>query len=217
MEDRQIELDKIKDDIVLISKIVKDENWDGLTLRDFQMILYLGATLSSVFLVNEEWGYSFRNVHEMAYNSDLSDLLDEMASKQIVDRVSIVVYDEDLLEKYTILDSGIEIYNNIVEFNINIERRIRWLRILAKNLSIYGSSFLPKFMHVDPNIVSLGIEESIIDTSDSENNLTKDFFDFLKERGIKEFKLKNKKDEDFLMLFFKVQYETYTKGEVHGL
>ena len=86
---------------------------------------------------------------------------------------------------------------------------------MVKVLSIYGSEFLVKLIKEDPNVNSLNKinKRSKIVTDDSEDNLSKEFFKFLKNNSIK----KNSEitDEDNLLLFFDVLYRKYKGAQMN--
>ncbi|MFP3681502.1 hypothetical protein SB725_30950, partial [Pseudomonas sp. SIMBA_041] len=66
-----------------------------------------------------------------------------------------------------------------------LEKKIIWFSILVKALSIYGEDFLSKLVKEDPNVHYQNAmnKRSKIITDESAENLSKEFFNFIKSKG----------------------------------
>lgn len=204
----------INNDLIIISYFMNENGWEGASKTNYQRVLYFATALAPIFTPDEESIYEFSNTIFGPYNSKLSDLLRKIFLKGYLKSVNIKVYKNRVEERYEISDQGIKLCHDVLfKLDYYLEK-ITWFRLIVKTLSIYGESFLSKLINEDPNVLEQNELNRMgkIDTSNSESNLTKEFFFFLREKGKTSFNMKKQKDADFLLLFFDVLYRKYKGG-----
>ncbi|WP_061316561.1 hypothetical protein [Clostridium botulinum] len=202
----------IANDILVISYYLNKNHWENVSKTNYQRILYFSAALSPIFAPEYNWNYYFSNTIFGPYNSEIADSLQKLSVKGFIRITERKVSGNRVFENYCITQIGIDMCENIL-FKIDFElEKYFCFNIIVKVLSIYGSEFLVKLVKTDPNINALNKikKMSRISTDNTEDNLSKEFFVFLKENS----KRKNDKitDEDNLLLFFDVLYRKYKGG-----
>lgn len=204
----------LKNDLITVSYFLEQNSWNEVSKTSYQRILYFAAALSPVFLPEEEWTYDFSNTFFGPYNKEIAPLIQELSNKGFLKVIDRRIYQNRVEESFIISTKGKEFCENII-FKLDANSpKVRWLDIIVKVLSIYGENFLSKLVKNDPNIVNLNMINSYkkIPIGNSEDNITKDFFEFVKAKGKERFNLENEGDKDFLLLFFDILYRKY-KGD----
>jgi uncharacterized protein YwgA len=205
----------VSNDILVISYYLNKNHWENVSKTNYQRILYFSAALSPIFSPNYDWKYYFSNTLFGPYNSEIAESLQRLSAKEFIKVTERKVDSNRVFENYCITNKGIDLCEKIL-FKVNSEsEKYKLFRIMVKVLSIYGSEFLVKLIKEDPNVNSLNKinKRSKIVTDDSEDNLSKEFFKFLKNNSIK----KNSEitDEDNLLLFFDVLYRKYKGAQMN--
>lgn len=202
----------ISNDILIISYYLTKNHWQNVSKTNYQRILYFAAALSPVFVPNYNWNYYFSNTMFGPYNSEIMESLQRLSVKKFIKITQRKASSNRIFENYCITEKG-TLFCEEVLFKINSEaQKYLCFRVIVKVLSIYGSDFLVKLIKADPNINSLNKikKMSKIRTDNSEDNLSKEFFIFLKENSKK--RNSSITDEDNLLLFFDVLYRKYKGG-----
>lgn len=203
----------LKNDLLIIAYFLKKHGWKEANKSTFQRILYFSAALSPIFLPHENWEYFFSNTLFGPYNSDLSVEMSDLQTKEFLNLEERKIYSNRIEERYSISNKGIEMCEKQLFLLRPLKERIIWFDNLVKTLSMYGEEFLSKLVKEDPNIYyqnKMNKKVKII-TDDSTENLSKEFFEFLKLHGL-ENKYKYSNNQDILLLFFDILYQKY-KGE----
>ncbi|AMN32110.1 hypothetical protein LI058_15125 [Clostridium perfringens] len=202
----------ISNDILVISYYINKNHWKNVSKTNYQRILYFSEALSPIFAPNYNWSYYFSNTIFGPYNSEIAESLQELSVKQFIKITERKVSANRVFENYCITEKGKLICESVL-FKIESETdKYKCFKMVVKVLSIYGSDFLVKLIKSDPNINSLNKinKMSRIVTDNSEENLSKEFFMFLKKRNT------SITDEDTLLLFFDILYRKYKGGESNG-
>lgn len=201
----------INNDLLLAAYFMKENAWEGVNQTNFHRVLYFSAVLAPVFLEDEEWGYNFFNTLFGPSNITITEQLRDLSAKGFLELVNINVYSNRIEEKYLITNEGREYCDKVLFMLKNKEKRVLWFKIIIKVLSIYGENFLARLIKEEPNLYSQRQEniKAKLNTDNSENNLSKEFFEFLKERGKEKYRNNSLKNEDYLLLFFDVLYRKY--------
>ncbi|MBG9787022.1 hypothetical protein [Brevibacillus laterosporus] len=204
----------LKNDIITVSYFFKKNSWESANKTSYHRVLYFAAVLSPVFLPEEEWVYDFSNTFFGPYNKDISEMVTELSNKGLLEVMERNIYSNRVEERFVISSLGIKICENIIFKLDNNSSKVQWFEIIVKTLSIYGESFLSKLIKNDPNVVDLNMINSYkkITIDNSADNISKEFFNFLKKKGIERLNLDTKQDKEFLLLFFDVLYRKY-KGD----
>ncbi|MEW9938701.1 hypothetical protein AB2T96_16020 [Clostridium butyricum] len=202
----------IENDILAISYYVNQNNWQDVSKTNYNRILYFSAALCPVFAPNYNWKYYFSNTLFGPYNSEILNSLQKLSVKGFIKVTERKVSVNRVFENYCITDKGISLCENVL-FKIESEnKKYMCFNVIVKVLSIYGSDFLIKLVKADPNINSLNKINKMtkINTDNCEENLSKEFFLFLKDNS----KKRNNKitNEDNLLLFFDILYRKYKGG-----
>jgi uncharacterized protein YwgA len=204
----------LKNDIITVSYFLNKNSWPSINKTTYHRILYFAAVLSPIFLPDEEWVYDFSNTFFGPYNKDISEMVTELSNKGLLEVVERKILQNRVEERFVISSSGIKACENVI-FKLNINAsKVEWFEIIVKTLSIYGESFLSKLIKQDPNVVDLNMINSSrkITIDNSTENISKEFFNFLKAKGVKKLNLDSRHDKEFLLLFFDVLYRKY-KGD----
>lgn len=202
----------ISNDILVISYYIDKNHWKNVSKTNYQRILYFSATLSPIFAPNYNWNYYFSNTIFGPYNSEISDSLQKLSVKGFMKITERKVSTNRVFENYYITGKGSEFCDNVLLKIESETEKYLFFNVIVKVLSIYGSDFLVKLIKADPNINSLNKinKMSKIATDDSQDNLSKEFFIFLKENSKK--KNNTITNEDNLLLFFDILYRKYKGG-----
>lgn len=201
----------LKNDIITVSYFFNENSWNSASKTSYQRVLYFAAVLSPVFLPDEKWSYDFSNTFFGPYNKEISPLIQEVSNKGLLKVVDRRIYQNRVEENFTISELGINFCEDILfKLNNNISK-VQWIDVIVKTLSIYGENFLSKLIKNDPNVVNLNMINSYkkITIDDSSENISKEFFNFIKDKGKDRLKLENQDDKDFLLLFFDILYRKY--------
>ncbi len=204
----------INNDLVTVAYFMYENGWDGSNKSNFQRVLYFSAALSPIFIRDYNWNYSFSNTIFGPYNSMIKNELEKLSIKGLLELTERKVYINRVEERYIITSKGKTWCEDLL-FRINSENaKIKWFKIIVKVLSIYGENFLSKLIKEDPNVYSQNEinRNARIITDNSEENLSKEFFEFLKEKGKDKLNIESQKDEDYLLLFFDILYRKYKGG-----
>ena len=203
----------INNDLLSISYYAKENNWKDISKTNYQRILYFSAVLSPIFIPDYKWKYDFSNTLFGPYNSDITEALKKLAIEELICISKRNISSNKVYENYKITNKGERLYlDKLAQINSEVNK-YKWFKIIVKVLSIYGTPFLVKLVKSDPNIVfqyDMNIKEKLYIDS-SENNLSKEFFIFLKENYKSKHNI-SMIDEDYLLLFFDVLYRKYTGG-----
>ena len=209
---------ELSTDILFISYFLKKNGWDGASKTSLQRVLYFSAELSTVFLKENKWNYSFSNTMFGPYNYEISNVIDELAAKELLELIERKISVDKVRERYIISEKGIKVCENVL-FGIDNELDKRnWFELLVKILTVYGEKFLAKLVKEDPNVIYLDSINSRkkIPNGNSEDNLSKEFYLFLKKTGKEKFSIDNDSNEEFLLLFFDALYQKYKGGSKIG-
>lgn len=204
----------LRNDIMLVAYFTNKNNWSSVSKTSFQRILYFAGVLSPIFIPEEKWVYDFSNTIFGPYNNEISKRIQELLAKELLELEERQFFSNRIEERFKISDKGIYNCENIL-FKINdLKSKIEWLDIIVKTLSIYGEEFLSKLIKADPNVVSQNMINTYrkIPISDSIDNVSKEFFKYIKEKGKQKLTLETQEDKDFLLVFFDILYRKY-KGE----
>ncbi|MGP3610637.1 hypothetical protein [Anoxybacteroides rupiense] len=204
----------LRNDILLVAYFINKNNWSSASKTSFQRILYFAAVLSPIFIPKEEWVYDFSNTIFGPYNNEISKKIQELLAKELLEVEERKYFSNRIEERFRISNKGIDTCENILFKMKTLESKIEWFDIIVKTLSIYGEEFLSKLIKTDPNVVSQNMINAYrkIPINDSEHNVSKEFFIYIKEKGKESLNLKTKEDKDFLLVFFDILYRKY-KGE----
>jgi len=204
----------MKNDLLLIAYYMNENGWSGANKSTFQRVLYFSAALSPIFLPNEPWTYNFSNTLFGPYNSEISTQMNELQTKGFFELESRKIYSNRIEDRYSISERGKEVCRQSLFKVETLNGKKIWLRILVKALSIYGEDFLSKLVKEDPNVYyqnAMNKRAKLI-TDESAENLSKEFFDYIKTTGKEEIDLELDSDQDYLLLFFDVLYQKYKGG-----
>jgi len=201
-------------DIIAISYYANKNDWKNISKTNYQRILYFSAVLAPIFIPNVIWSYGFNNTIFGPYNTDITDALKELNIKNLINEENRTVHANKIYTDYVISIRGIELFENKLYKIIPEQAKYRWLSIIVKVLSIYGSDFMVKLIKNDPNVVfqdenKLQEKLTIDNTSD---NLSKEFFMYLKNNDLAIDN--NLVNEDILLLFFDILYRKYKGGQL---
>ncbi|MBT2653224.1 hypothetical protein [Oceanobacillus sp. ISL-73] len=204
----------LKNDIITVSYFLKKNSWESANKTSYHRILYFSAVLSPVFLPNEEWVYDFSNTFFGPYNKDISELITELSNKGLLEVTERNIYSNRVEERFAISKIGSKVCENYIFKLDNNASKVDWFEVMVKTLSVYGENFLSKLIKNDPNVVELNMINSSrkITIDNSTDNISKEFFNFLKQKGMERLNLDTKQDKEFLLLFFDVLYRKY-KGD----
>ncbi|AGF29176.1 hypothetical protein WYY_19104 [Bacillus velezensis M27] len=204
----------LKNDIITVSYFIDKNSWESANKTSYHRILYFAAVLSPVFIPNEEWVYDFSNTFFGPYNKDISDMITELSNKGLLKVTDRSIYSNRVEERFTISPQGIKVCEDIIFKLDQYASKVDWFEIVIKTLSIYGETFLSKLIKNDPNVVDMNMINSYkkITIDNSVDNVSKEFFNYLKKKGINRLNLTSKQDKEFLLLFFDVLYRKY-KGD----
>lgn len=204
----------LKNDILIISYYLDKNSWESASKTSFQRVLYFAATLSPIFIPDEKWTYDFSNTLFGPYNNEISKIIQEINIKGFLNLDRRNIYKNRIEERYNISKSGVKICEEILFKLVNIKSKCEWFDIITKTLSIYGEDFLSKLIKKDPNVMNLTMLNSYkkITIDNSEDNISKEFFNFIKQKGTERLNLEKKNDKDVLLLFFDILYRKY-KGD----
>ncbi|PEC03201.1 hypothetical protein CN360_11570 [Bacillus cereus] len=204
----------LRNDIILVAYFINKNNWSSASKTSFQRILYFAAVLSPVFIPEEKWVYDFSNTIFGPYNNDISKKIQELLAKELLELEERQFFTNRIEERFRISDKGIVICESTFFRIKDLHSKIEWFDIIIKTLSIYGEEFLSKLIKTDPNVVSQNMINSYkkISINDSEENVSKEFFNYIKEKGKEKLTLETKEDKEFLLVFFDILYRKY-KGE----
>lgn len=193
---------------------MRKNDWEGANKSAFQRVLYFSAALSPIFLPKEDWAYNFSNTLFGPYNNEISAQMNDLQSKDFLHLEERRIYSNRIEERFTISKRGIEICNERLFKLETLKNKIKWFDILVTALSIYGEDFLSKLVKEDPNIYYQNAKnmKSKLITDESAENLSKEFFEFIKTKGKDELNLELQNDQDYLLLFFDVLYQKYKGG-----
>lgn len=203
----------IKNDILIIAYYLREYGWNEVNKSTFQRLLYFSAVLSPIFMPKEEWAYNFSNTLFGPYNNELSLEINDLETKGFLSLVERKVYTNRIEEKFNISQMGIENCEHRIFLLNTLKTKVSWFNVLVKTLSLYGESFLSKLVKEDPNIFYQNEmnKRSKLIINDSSDNLSKEFFEFIKLKGINsDVNLNN--NQDYLLLFFDVLYQKYKGG-----
>ncbi|MCP1312591.1 hypothetical protein [Paenibacillus tyrfis] len=204
----------IKNDILIIAYYLKEYGWREVNKSTFQRLLYFSAVLSPIFMPKEEWAYNFANTLFGPYNNELSVEINDLETKGFLVLEERKIYSNRVEDRFTISQYGIDIFEKRLLSIDTLKSKISWFNVLVRTLSLYGEEFLSKLVKEDPNIYYQNEmnRRSRLITDDSSDNLSKEFFEFIKEKGIGEdINLAN--NQDYLLLFFDVLYQKYKGGK----
>lgn len=204
----------ISNDLIIVAYFMKENGWDGANKSNFQRVLYFSAALSPIFIPQYNWNYIFTNTFFGPYNEKIKNELEKLSVKGILELTERKVYTNRVEERYVITRKGINWCEGTL-FRLQPEQpKVNWFKIIIKVLSIYGEEFLSKLIKEDPNIYSQNEinKYAKINTDNSNDNLSKEFFEFLKEKGKGKLNIESQKDEDYLLLFFDILYRKYKGG-----
>jgi hypothetical protein len=204
----------LRNDILLAAYFIDKNNWVSASKTSFQRILYFSAVLSPIFMPKEKWVYDFSNTIFGPYNNEIQKKIQELLAKELLVLDERKFFSNRIEERYKISQKGNLMCENIL-FKINrLSSKIEWFDIIVKTLSIYGEEFLSKLIKTDPNVVNQTMQNTYkrITIDDSEGNISKEFFNYIKEKGKQNINIGTKEDKDFLLLFFDILYRKY-KGE----
>ncbi|MFP3392015.1 hypothetical protein [Brevibacillus sp. SIMBA_040] len=204
----------MKNDLLLISYFMDENGWSGANKSSFQRVLYFSAALSPIFLSHEPWAYSFSNTLFGPYNNEVSIQINDLHTRGFLSLEERKVYANRIEERYSISDEGRSICKDRLFLVSTLEKKIIWFSILVKALSIYGEDFLSKLVKEDPNVHYQNAmnKRSKIITDESAENLSKEFFNFIKSKGKSDLNIELSSDQDYLLLFFDVLYQKYKGG-----
>ncbi|WP_405081758.1 hypothetical protein ACI48J_03800 [Paenibacillus chitinolyticus] len=203
----------IKNDLIIMAYYIEKYEWNEVNKSTFQRLLYFSAVLSPIFMPNENWGYIFSNTLFGPYNHELGIEINELETKGFLELKERRIYTNRIEERFTISKLGIDTFEKKL-FNIaTLRPKILWFNTLVKTLSLYGEEFLVKLVKEDPNIYYQNEmnKRSKLVTDNSSDNLSKEFFQFLKEKGISN-DINFSMNQDYLLLFFDVLYQKYKGG-----
>ncbi|WP_025692932.1 hypothetical protein [Paenibacillus zanthoxyli] len=204
----------INNDLLFVSYFMNENGWDSANKSSYQRILYFSAALSPIFIPHEKWAYGFSNTMFGPYNEDISKQLNELFLKGLLNLEERKRYSNRIEERYKISRKGIDRCDSYFFKLHHLKAKVSWLKIIVMTLSIYGESFLSKIIKEDPNVVSQNMDnvyEKII-LDDSDNNVTKAFFDFLRSKGQQKLILEDDSNQEYLLLFFDILYRKYKGG-----
>lgn len=200
---------EIKDDILIISYFFHVNGWESANKISYQRVLYFAMVLSSLFVKGKTWSYDFSNTFFGPYNNEIVDALEDLCVKNILELVNRKIYSNRIEESYTITNLGKEhCEKTLFKLRKNEEKK-EWFGLVVKTLSLYGEPFFSKLVKADPNVISMTESNDFgkIIADDSANNISKNFFIYLKEKGRMEFSIEN--DLDILLMYFDVLYRKY--------
>jgi len=184
--------------------------WKSANKTTFQRVLYFAAVLSSIF-TSEAWTYNFSNTMFGPYNNDIVDELNDLFVKGFIKLEDRKTYSNRIEERFSINQKGIKLCEETFLKLNPLKSKILWFDIIVKTLSIYGEDFLSKLIKEEPNVYYQNKENKnsrlIID--ESSDNLSKEFFSFIKCEGKSRLNIELKNDYDYLLLFFDVLYRKY--------
>ena len=202
----------ISNDILTISYYIKKNNWKDVSKTNYQRILYFSTVLAPIFVPDYKWTYYFSNTIFGPYNSEISDTLKVLSTKNFISITERNISSNRVYENYLITVTGEKFVENVILKVEHEKQKYYWFNTIVKVLSIYGSEFLVKLVKSDPNINAQNkvYQKSKIYSDNSDKNLSKEFFVFLKDRGLSTHT--SSSDEDYLLIFFDVLYRKYKGG-----
>ena len=204
----------INNDLLAVAYYMKENGWNGSNKSNFQRVLYFSAALSPIFIPHYNWSYAFSNTLFGPYNSIIKEELEKLSVKGLLELTQRKVYANRVEERYIITSKGIKWCENTLFMLVPEQPKINWFKIIVKVLSIYGEEFLSKLIKEDPNVYSQNeINRNarlVIDNTDE--NLSKEFFQFLREKGKSKLDMRLQKDEDYLLMYFDILYRKYKGG-----
>ena len=205
---------KINNDLLLVAFFMKENAWKNVNQTNFHRVLYFSAVLAPIYLFDEKWGYDFSNTIYGPSNIIITEQLRELSVKGFLEIEKITVLTNRTEELYCITDEGIGFCKTVLFCLKNKKKRVAWFKIIVKLLSLYGNDFMSKLIKEEPNIHNQSLEnqKSKLFIDNSENNLSKQFFEFLKKQTDETLDSKNMKNEDYLLLFFDILYRKYKEG-----
>ncbi|MBF2518377.1 hypothetical protein IA940_00395 [Listeria marthii] len=204
----------MKNDILSISYFLKKNNWDSTNKVSFQRILYFSSVLSSIFLKDYPWVYDFSNTIFGPYNNEIADNISELHVKGYLNLVERNIYSNRTEESFSISNNGEKQCENFLfRLDSNIDK-MKWFEIIVKALSLYGESFLSKLVKEDPNVMNMRLTNSSgkIISDCTSNNISREFFLYLKDEGLERVDLQEDDDVSVLLMFFDVLYQKYRGG-----
>lgn len=204
----------INNDLLFVSYFMNENGWESANKSTYQRILYFSAALSPIFVPHEKWAYGFSNTIFGPYNDDIAKQLNQLFVKGLLSLEERKRYSNRIEERYRISSLGINKCKDVFFKIDHLKSKINWLGIIVKTLSIYGEPFIAKIIKEDPNIVSQNMDnvhERLI-LNNSDENITKTFFEFLKTKGQQKLQLEVESDQEYLLLFFDVLYRKYKGG-----
>ena len=205
----------LKNDILCIAYYMKKNGWEGISKTNFHRVLYFAAVLSTVFLKDYEWTYSFSNTIFGPRNKDITGELDELFMKGFLMLSNRKVISNRVEEKYVISDAGCEALEKTCFILDSEKSKLLWLEIIVNVLSVYGESFLSKLIKEDPNVSSMNSlhQNGNIPCTNTDENLTIELYKYLKKSGKDRLNLESSLDEEYLMLFFDLLYRKYKEDK----
>lgn len=206
--------DIMKNDILIASYFMNKYGWKDVYKSNFQRVLYFATVLAPVFLKDYNWGYDFYNTIFGPYNNEIKEYIGKLSTKGLIKKSETRIYSNRTVVKYNITIKGIESCEKVL-FRINdINSRIKWFEIIIKVLSIYGNDFMSRLVKQEPNIVEQGESNfrTRLVTDNSDENMSKMLYDFLKSRGKEKFSIDQNSDEENILLFFEVLYRKYIES-----
>lgn len=201
----------IKNDLLIIAYFMDENGWTGANKSSFQRVLYFSAALSPIFLGGVAWTYNFSNTLFGPYNNEVGIQINELNTKDFLVLEDRKIYSNRVEERFSISNKGKETCKNNLFKIKNLENKATWFSILVKVLSIYGEDFLSKLVKEDPNVYyqnEMNKRAKLI-TDESSENLSKEFFGFIKSKGKSDLNIEFSSDQDYLLLFFDVLYQKY--------
>lgn len=188
--------------------------WKDVYKSNFQRVLYFAAILAPVFLMDGNWGYDFYYTIFGPYNDEIKESLRKLSTKGLITKSEIKIYANRTEVKYNISSKGIESCEKILFIIDDLKLRVKWFDIVIKVLSIYGNDFMSRLVKQEPNVIEQdqSNDKRRLASDNSENNLSKMLYEFLKERGKEKFSIEQYSDEESVLLFFEVLYRKYVES-----
>lgn len=207
----------LKNELLFIAYYINQFGWNSANKTTFQRMLYFSAVLSPIFVPGEKWSYTFTNTIFGPYNNEISIQLTELQIRGVLELEERKIISNRVEERYQISAQGIKLCDEVLFKIDTLKEKRNWLKIMVKSLTIYGENFLAKLVKEDPNIYYQNQinQNKRIPTDSSTDNLSKEFFNFIKENGREKFNINLNDDQDYLLLFFDALYRKY-KGGVTG-
>ncbi len=205
----------INNDILIVAYFMNENGWEAANKSGFQRILYFSAVLSPIFVPHETWTYSFSNTMFGPYNNEISKILGNLSVKGLLSLEERKFYSNRMEERYKISEKGSnECINKLFLIN-SLDSKVAWFETIVKVLSIYGESFISKLVKEDPNVLSFNLANntSKLPTGNTEDNLSMEFFEFIKNKGKERLNLNETSDQDYLLIFFDILYRRYKGGK----